>query len=207
MLNALMLPEMAEQPFSDDSYVFEPMFEGHRLILKKQGVETRLWTRQKVECTRQYPELHTLGIKGDVVLDGEVCYFHPESGEMDAAWIKRRLQLHNKKSIATSSRHRPVTYMVWDILFYNGRDLRNLPLLKRRSILESVLESEESVIRIVPQLDGCGDELWKEVQERSMKGMIAKRKTSVYTPRHSKEWLQVLNEQYGQYDVDVAANG
>jgi ATP-dependent DNA ligase len=63
-----------------------------------------------------------------------------------------RFQLKKKDKIQNFSNQRPVRYVVWDILFHKGWDLRELPLMKRRSILESVLQpNEESSRMMLPQ--------------------------------------------------------
>lgn len=195
MFIAPMLLESIEKPFSDDSYVFEPI-DGHRIILSKQDNETRLWTRHRNECTRQYPELHHLPIRAkSVVLDGEVCCTDPESGNIDFELIMERFQIKKKEKIKSFSKHRPVTFVVWDILSLDGRDLRELPLVKRRSILESVIQPNEH-ISIVPQIEDRGEDLWEAVVSKSMEGMVAKKKNSHYVSRRSHEWLKVVNFQY-----------
>lgn len=133
-------------------------------------------------------------IDGDFVLDGEVCCMNPETGAMDYDLVMERLRLTKKNKIHSYSKQRPVTYMVWDILFYNGRDLRQLPLIKRRSILESVLESHPH-ISIVPQTDGCGEDLWKYVVANHMEGIVGKRKDSKYISKRTHDWQAVVNYQ------------
>lgn len=63
MLISPMLLESQDNPFSDPAFIFEPKMDGHRLILIKKGDETRLFTREQTECTRQYPELHDVPVK------------------------------------------------------------------------------------------------------------------------------------------------
>lgn len=195
MFIAPMLPEPAEQPFSDDTYVFEPLYDGHRLLLVHQGVETRLWSGHKTECTRQYPELHRLRIQRDLILDGEICSIDPGTGRSCRELVIERSKLHSKEKIRAYAHHRPVIYMVWDILSLDGRDLRALPLVKRRSVLEAVVEPNEAV-KLVPQTDGRGDALWRAVVKDSMEGMVAKRKNSPYVSRRSGDWLKIVNVGY-----------
>ncbi|MEK8128645.1 ATP-dependent DNA ligase [Paenibacillus filicis] len=194
MIISPMLLESIQEPFSDDAYVFEPKIDGHRLIIRKQGAEVRLWTRHGNECTRQYPELQDVPIEGDVVLDGEVCCTN-ESGAIDFESVMDRFQLKKRDKIERHARRRPVNYIVWDILFHGGRDLRGLPLVERRTVLESVFIPGTNM-SIVPQIDGRGDDLWRAVTARSMEGMVAKRKTSKYVGRRSADWLKLVNYQY-----------
>jgi DNA ligase-1 len=201
MFIAPMLLNSREKPFSDQAYVFEPKIDGHRLIVSKSGQETRLFTRHHNECTGQYPELWDVPIDGDVVLDGEVCCTDPESGQNNFELVMQRLQLKKKNKIRAISNQSPVTYVVWDILFHKGRDLRGLPLVKRRSILESVMLPND-YFSLVPQIEGRGEDLYKTIVKRSMDGMVAKRKGSIYVSRQSHDWLKVINYQYA--DVYLA---
>lgn len=135
-----MLVEKIDTPFNSSTHIFEPKIDGHRLILSRANGETRLWTRHRTECTRQYPELWNVPIDGDVVLDGEVCAIEPESGAIDFELVMERFQLKKHDKIHSAAIRRPVQFVVFDILFHNGKDLRDLPLLKRRSILHSILK-------------------------------------------------------------------
>ncbi|WP_218097265.1 ATP-dependent DNA ligase [Paenibacillus allorhizosphaerae] len=186
-----MLPEHTQNPFADDSYIFEPKMAGHRLILSRDAKETRLWTRHMEECTRQYPELHHVPIEGDdLVLDGEVCCINPDTGHLESGLVMERLQLKKKKRIDAFAARRPVHYAVWDILFYKGRDLRSLPLVKRRSILESALETNDHFIT-VPQTDGSADRLIVTLKDKAIEGIVAKKKDSPYVSRRSHDWLKI----------------
>ncbi len=197
-----MLADSRETPFSDQAYVFEPKVDGHRLILSRSGNETRLFTRDGLECTKQYPELHCVPIEGDVVLDGELCCTDPDSGAVDAGLAMERLQLKQKNRIQSFSTQRPVHYMIWDILFHKGRDVRHMPLVKRRALLESLLQENE-LFQLVPQTEARGEELFQSIIASSMQGMIAKHKGSHYVSRFSHDWIQIMNYQY----VDVIISG
>jgi DNA ligase-1 len=195
MFIAPMLLNSREKPFSDQAYIFEPKIDGHRLILSKSGEETRLFTRQHNECTRQYPELSDVPIDGDIVVDGEVCCTDPVTGQINFELVMERFQLKKKDKIQAFSNQRPVSYVIWDILFHKGRDLRELPLMKRRSILESVLLPND-YFSLIPQTEGNGEELYQSIVDRSMEGIVAKRKSSTYVSRRSHDWLKINNYQY-----------
>lgn len=195
MLISPMLLESQDNPFSDPAFIFEPKMDGHRLILIKKGDETRLFTREQTECTRQYPELHDVPVEGDVILDGEVCCIDPDTGASDFELVMERLQLTKREKIHFFAKQRPVHYVVWDILQHKGRDLRNLSLMKRRSILESVMATNER-FHIILQVNERGEELYNLLVEQSMQGMVAKKKDSPYVSRRSHDWLKIMNYKY-----------
>lgn len=196
-----MLLYSCEKPFSDRAYIFEPKIDGHRLILSKTVKGVRLYTRHHNDCTQQYPELWDVPVDNDVVLDGEVCCADPVTGNISFEMVMERFQLKNKTKIQAYRNQSPVSYVVWDILFHKGRDLRKLPLVKRRSILDSVL-LPNAQFSLVPQIEGRGEDLYKSIVERSMEGIVAKRKSSTYVSRRSHDWIKVINYQYA--DVYLA---
>ncbi|MFD0680499.1 MULTISPECIES: ATP-dependent DNA ligase [unclassified Paenibacillus] len=200
MFIAPMLLESIDEPFSDSAFVYEPKLDGHRVILSANAHETRLFTRGQKECTRQYPELLNVPVDGDIVLDGEVCCIDPDTGESDYELVMERLQLKSKHRIQSYASQRPVHFVVWDVLFYRGRDLRTLPLMKRRSILESKLIPNE-YFHLVPQTEDKGNDLFHTVVEKSMEGIVAKRKDSLYVSRSSHDWLKIINTRYAEVDI------
>lgn len=192
-----MLLEKREEAFDDEAFVFEPKIDGHRMVLSRMDGVTRLWTRHKTDVTKQYPELLEVPVDGDVVLDGEVCCADPMTGRIDFELVMERFQLKKKDKIARAVTHQPVHFVVFDILFYQDRDLRGLPYTERRSILESVLQQNSFFILPIVS-DGRGKQLFKVIQERSMEGIVAKRKSSLYVSRRSSDWLKIINWQYAE---------
>ncbi|MDF2964556.1 MAG: ATP-dependent ligase [Paenibacillus sp.] len=200
MFIAPMMLELQDKPFSDPAFIFEPKLDGHRVILSANAKERRLFTRRQKDCTKQYPELFNVPIEDGTVLDGEVICTDPDTGNADFELVMERLQLNNKDKIQAYASQRPVHFVVWDILLYKGRDLRNLPLMKRRSILESKLESNEH-FQLIPQTEDRGEELFRSIVEQSMEGIVAKRKDSLYVSRSSHDWLKVMNNRYAEVTI------
>jgi len=195
-----MLPDSKEEPFSDPAYVFEPKFDGHRVILSVSSKETRLFTDGGKECTKQYPELLHVPLADEAVLDGEVYCIDPATGHSDYEGIMERLRMKSKKKTGFYASRKPARVAVWDILYYRGRDLRHLPLMKRRSILESVLPSDDYV-HLVPQTEDEGEALFQSIVKQSSEGMVAKRKDSIYVPRASRDWLKIMNNRYAEVEI------
>lgn len=196
-----MLLEKSDHPFNSSTHIFEPKIDGHRLILSRQNGETRLWTRHRTECTRQYPDLWNVPFEGDVVLDGEVCAIDPEIGTIDFELVMERFQLRKHDKIQAAAIHRPVQFVVFDILQHNGKDLRELPLLKRRSILQSMLQPNEFFVPIT-HIDDKGEELYLLICEKKMEGIVAKLKDSKYVSRRSHDWLKIV--RYEEAEVFIS---
>lgn len=91
----------------------------------------------------QFPELFDVPVKGDVILDGEVVCVDPNTGLIDFELVMERFSTKkiDKKNIL--KQQLPVKYVVFDILYHDGRDFRSLPLIERKQILNQVLQENE----------------------------------------------------------------
>lgn len=196
-----MLLEQRDKPFDDSRYIFEPKIDGHRLILSKINGKTNLYTRHNNDCTAQYPELLELPFDQDIILDGEV-YCVDENGSVDFELIMRRFQTKGADKVNAAAKRLPVGFMAFDILHYDGRDLRSLPLIHRKEILNTVLPDSPYVHKI-QYLEKEGIPLFEAIKQQDMEGIVCKRKDSVYVGKRSADWIKVINYQY----ADVFISG
>ncbi len=187
-----MLLATAPEPFSHSDYIFEPKIDGHRLIYSQQSGVVRLYTRHNNDCTQQYPELH-LPFDDDIILDGEVACVDPLTGVSDFESVMNRFQTRNNDKIHGLTNTLPAYYAIFDILQYKGKDLRGLPLIKRKEILASI-EMPSRSFGMVPHINGEGKALFEQIENRGMKGVVGKRKNGTYeTGRRSDSWKKVIN--------------
>jgi DNA ligase 1 len=187
-----MLLATAPAPFSDPRYIFEPKIDGHRLIFSQKDGVIRLYTRHNNDCTRQYPELQQ-PFGHDVILDGEVACVDPVTGVSEFESIMTRFQARRADKIKRLTGELPAYFAIFDILMYQGRDLRRLPLLERKEILASLALPSPS-FGIVPHIVGAGEALFDQIKARGMEGVVGKRMDSVYeTGRRSNSWRKVIN--------------
>ncbi|WP_068616557.1 ATP-dependent DNA ligase [Paenibacillus tuaregi] len=190
-----MLLETAAAPFSDSRYIFEPKIDGHRLIYSQESGVVRLYTRHNNDCTRQYPEIANAVFPHDIVLDGEIAVYDPQTSVVDFESVMSRFQARRADKITQLSAQLPVTFVVFDILRYKGEDLRQLPLMQRKEILAG-LSLPNAHFGVVPYVEGAGEALFTQMQARSLEGMVAKRTDSTYVSRRSAAWQKVINWSY-----------
>ncbi|MBW5448622.1 ATP-dependent DNA ligase [Cohnella sp. CFH 77786] len=197
-----MLLNKRENPFDDDRYLYEPKVDGHRLLLSMDNGKVRLFTRHQFEVTAQYPELHNVPIDdpSDVVLDGEVAYVNPETGDIEFETVMERFHKRKYIEIRQASVNKPVVYYAFDILRYKGEDMRNKPLTERKALLERVLTNNSYYNRVF-YVDGAGISLFQLMKERGLEGIVAKRKESVYVGRRSENWLKIINYTYANVEI------
>lgn len=185
-----MLLETSEKAFSDNQYLFEPKFDGHRAILSCVGGQTHIYTRHNNECTKQYPELTCTPFTDDMILDGEIVCIDP-AGAVDFESVMIRFQTQRADGIRRLSQQLPVTFVVFDVLQFKGEDVRNLPLYKRKEVLASITFNNNLIIK-TPFIEGAGAALFKDICAKDMEGIVCKRKDSVYVSRRSDDWLKNL---------------
>lgn len=187
-----MLLEQVDAPFSDGRYVFEPKIDGHRLILSRSNGVTRLYTRHNNDVTAKYPELIADG--PDIVLDGELAVMDPDTGIPDFELTMARFQSKRSRLL--------VSYVVFDILRYDGADLRNLPLLERKAVLDRVITDTPTISKIA-YVDGRGEDLYDIIVARNMEGVVAKRKDGRYhAGKRTDDFIKIINYTYA--DVQIA---
>jgi len=89
------------------------------------------------------------------------------------------------------------TLYAFDLLYLNGRDLRQLPLIERKEKLREVIElSKLPDVICGKYVEGRGVDLFNEVVRRNLEGVVAKRKNGIYSTVSG--WLKVKNPQYTQ---------
>jgi len=139
------------------SYIFEPKLDGYRALCQKRGGTLRFISRNNRDITLEFPEL-SFGdlIKSDCTLDGEIVIYD-EKGNPSFALMQQRKHLRP-----------PPTYVAFDMLELDGRDLRKLPLSERKKLLSEVIE-EGGNLQTMPSTEN-GEELWNVVTARGLEG-------------------------------------
>jgi bifunctional non-homologous end joining protein LigD len=180
-----MLATLTTSPPRDaNEWVYELKYDGFRAVTALAGGQLAMWSRNEIDLAPRFPKvadaLRKLKVP-DVVLDGEIVALDEEGRSRF-----QLLQQGNRELI-----------VVFDILWLDGHDLRNLPYTDRRELLEKTLRRPPALVRVSEQLDMSGDKALLYAAERGLEGVIAKRKSSVYEARRSKEWLKIkaINEQ------------
>ncbi|HEY6629081.1 MAG TPA: non-homologous end-joining DNA ligase, partial [Acidimicrobiia bacterium] len=137
----------------------------------------------------------------DAVLDGELVAF--DDGVPSFQTLQQRMHLRNEKQVEQLSLRIPVVYMVFDLLYMDGRNLTGQPLQERRRILEEAIVASEN-IQISPSVIGDGVALFRAAAGQGLEGIMAKRLSSLYLPgARSRDWLKVKIK----FDADVVIVG
>ena len=120
----------------------------------------------------------------DAILDGELVCLDDEGKSRFNQLLRRRAE--------------PAFY-AFDLLWLNGKDLRQLPLIERKIRLRKLIEKSDCWrIIYVPHIGMRGCVLYRAICKKDLEGIVAKRRDSVYSV--SGHWLVVLNPNYTQLE-------
>jgi bifunctional non-homologous end joining protein LigD len=188
-----MLALLSGLPGDQGAYAFEYKWDGVRTVFFFDGRRRRVETRNLNDVTENYPELEALGdvLKGrTAVLDGEIVVI-TSKGRVSFGALTHRLGLVDERVIAERAAEIPVTYMIFDVLYLDGRGLMGLPYVERRAALKG-LELAGPSWRTPPSNPGQGEEMLAAARENGLEGVVAKRLTSPYRPgERTRDWLKV----------------
>ncbi len=180
-----------------DNWKIEIKWDGVRAICFVDQGELSIITRNGNRCERQYPELSILPryVKAQqAVFDGEIAVLN-DQGVASFELIQPRIMNSSAASIAHMSRERPVRLFLFDLLYLDGYDLREVPFAERRKLLEATLDAKEPVT--LSTLYDNSPELLTVAREHGLEGLVAKCLTSTYQARRSADWLKwkVVSQQ------------
>jgi bifunctional non-homologous end joining protein LigD len=176
---------------SGDEWCHEIKWDGMRILAdvhRGSGAApgVRLSSRNENDVTAAYPEL--LDLPGrDVLLDGEVVVF--ADGLPSFGALAERMHVRNPRRAVALSQSRPVTYLVFDVLRLDGRDLTREPLHVRRAVLDGL--GLDDVWWQVPATYADGATLLDATRAQGLEGVVSKRLASRYEPGlRSRAWLK-----------------
>jgi bifunctional non-homologous end joining protein LigD len=188
-----MMALLSGLPGEQGSFAFEYKWDGVRTVFFFDGRRRRVETRNLNDVTANYPELEALAeaLQGhSAVLDGEIVAIN-ERGRVSFGLLSHRLGLVDPQVIARRSAEIPVTYMIFDVLYLNGRLVMGLPYAERRAMLDE-LELSGPNWGTPPSAPGEGDAMLAAARENALEGVVAKRLTSPYSPgERTRDWLKV----------------
>jgi bifunctional non-homologous end joining protein LigD len=186
-----MLATSVEKPFDDPAWLFEIKWDGYRAVAFLQDGKVRLVSRNQNDLTGRYPELHDLPrfVKAEVaILDGEVVALD-EEGRSSFSLMQQRTGIRQGGRRTAARGDIPVLYYVFDLLYLDGYDLRRVSLEQRKEVLAQIVDSDGPLRYSEHFAQGMA--LFDAAKQRGLEGILAKRRTSCYEERRSREWLKI----------------
>jgi ATP-dependent DNA ligase len=113
-----------------------------------------------------------------------------EAGKPDFERLRRRALLKKSISIKHAARADPAALFAFDVLVIGGKDVRKLPLLKRKDIVQDALQGSQRV-RPGQYVGEQGVRLYDAAAALQLEGIVAKRADSPYVAGRSRDWLKI----------------
>ena len=182
------------EPFDTKNWIYEIKFDGSRCIayIDVKNKKVLLLNRRGNYFENRYPEMHPLWKDVNakqIILDGELIIF--SKGKPDFYKLAEREHIEDKTRIELLSKIMPATYVVFDVLHVDGKDLINLPLSERKKILNKAVKESSRVLKSV-YVKEKGKKFFAEVKKKKLEGIMAKKLDSKYEiGKRSKDWLKI----------------
>lgn len=182
-----MLLSYQEEITSEEEWLYEPKYDGIRLLVG----ENYSYTRHGTITTNRFPELQFSGI--DALLDGELIA--PGSSSPD--------NFEGSMSRFSGNKEQPIIFMAFDLLTYKNSSVTSYPIEERKGLLTEVITNIDSpFIHLVPYIHKEGIAFFNVIKENNMEGIVAKRSGSLYTPaKRSDNWRKIINWRYAELIV------
>jgi bifunctional non-homologous end joining protein LigD len=182
-------------PSPDAPWGFEFKWDGIRALAFVDGGRVRLMSRSGEDVTPRYPEIHAMGRaigSREVILDGEIVALD-EKGRPSFEEIQQRMGLTSESEVRRKMKVVPVTYMMFDLLWEDGRSLLAEPYAERRRLLAQ-LKLAGTSWQTPPFEKGGGQAMLEASSKAGLEGVMAKKLDSPYEPgRRSGAWIKVKN--------------
>jgi len=192
-LPAPMLATSVDRPFTRDGWLFELKWDGVRALAAVGDGSLRVAGRSGRDETARYPELKALSaaLRGhSAIVDGEIVVLD-DDGRPSFERLQSRINVSRDSDIRRAMRDNPATYVVFDILELDGRELISTALRIRKKTLKDVLSAVPGVV-YADHVERDGESFFSLITERGIEGMIGKRADSTYQPgRRSSDWVKV----------------
>jgi ATP-dependent DNA ligase len=177
------IPARAAKPPAGPGWVHEIKHDGYRLIVRRDGDSARLFTRRGYDWTDRYSAIASAAAKlraKSFTIDGEAAVAGADGIAVFDA-------LHR--------RHRADDAILYafDLLEFNGKDLRMLPLSERKAKLEKLLARAQAALIFNEHTAEEGAVVFRHACMMGLEGIVSKRLTTPYRSGPSRDWIKVKN--------------
>lgn len=164
-----LMPTLVDKPPEGDGWIHEVKFDGYRSQIIIDDAEVRIFTRRGLDWTAKYRDLvetaRGLNVRS-AIIDGEIIVLN-DAGVSDFGELRK----------AITGRQHDLYFVAFDLLHVNGHDLRDMPLIDRREVLQAMIPTDKR-IQFSEALPGSGAAVFLLVDQADLEGVVSKRKDS-----------------------------
>lgn len=174
------------EPFSDPDWLFEVKHNGFRALAHCVDGDCRLVSHKNYTYKRFEPVCDSIATalgSRDAILDGEIVCLAEDGRALFKNLMYRRGEPY---------------FYAFDLLWLDGEDLRECPLIERKRILRKIVPRHGSRLLYVDHVAGRGEDLFKLVCDADLEGVVAKWKLGRYMADDRTSWVKIKNRNYTQ---------
>ena len=208
-----MLARAGDLP-SGEGWSYEVKWDGVRALCHSEPGRLSLRSRSGSDITAGYPDLGRLGRalhEHSAILDGEIVAFDETATPPRPSFqaLQRRMHVRDERRVKRLAAEVPVTYLVFDLLWLDGRSLTRLSYAERRELLLG-LELDGARWQVPDAHVGAdgGRALLAATRELGLEGVVAKRLDSTYEPgRRGTSWVKVARRETAELVIGGWSGG
>ncbi|MBE7941839.1 MULTISPECIES: DNA ligase D [Ramlibacter] len=192
-------PELAtlvDTPPADASdWLFEIKFDGYRMLARAEGGQVRLVTRNGNDWTARLGPL-AASLEAMALPDGWY------DGEIVMPAADGRADFQALQNAFDSARTAGIVYYLFDLPFCAGQDLRAVPLVERRAVLERIVRRKpQPQVRFSETFAAPPGEMLATACRLGLEGVVGKRRGSAYAGRRSPDWIKLKCGQRQEFVI------
>lgn len=197
----LELALLVEEPPKGEGWIHETKYDGYRTQARVDQGVVQLLTRTAQDWTKKFPTvaraLQKLKVQ-NAIFDGEIVWID-EKGRSDFQSLQNALKHKESSSLI---------YYVFDLLYLNGEDLREISLLERKKILEDLLAPlAGTAVLFSDHLRGEAEEFLEAACDLQLEGIVSKKADSPYMAGRSDNWVKSKCKQRQEFVIGGYTEG
>lgn len=189
----VQLATLANETPEGDQWIHEIKFDGYRMLCRIDRGSARFVSRNGKDWTARFPALkaatETLPVE-TAILDGEVVV-QDEQGRTSFQYMQNAFR---------NGAGAPFLYYIFDLLYLNGYDMRDIAIEERKKVLRDfVPRVEDHPCKFSDHLVGNGGKVFAEASRLGLEGIISKRRGRPYSAGRGLDWIKVkcsLQEEF-----------
>ncbi|HIQ03588.1 MAG TPA: ATP-dependent DNA ligase [Desulfurococcales archaeon] len=157
----------------------ECKYDGERAQIHKRGDEIIIFSRRLENITRQYPDVQEYARKcikaREAIVEGEIVAIDPETGEFRP--FQELMHRKRKHDIHVAVKEYPVVVLLFDLLYCDGEEYLDKPMLERHKKLKEIIEETENfklAQHIITDNPEELEEFFLSCVEQGCEGVVAK---------------------------------
>lgn len=191
-----MKPTLMQEPPSGNKWIHEIKFDGYRTQAHMNAEGVKIYTSSGNNITDQFSSI----AKDVARLPAERLVLDGEAVAQDEQGRSSFVKMHSRAKMSAGEH---LVYYVFDILYFDGFDLRDSPLVERKRVLKELFAEAggTGAMFYSEHFEQEGANIFALAESKGLEGIVSKRPDSRYRSGTSKSWLKVRTVQQGDFAI------